>query len=133
MRARLITLLLALVTGLPAAGGAIAASALSAQSNTAAGVTVKATPRALPGGAWEFEIVFDTHTQELNDDPAKSASLVAGGRALAPAAWQGDPPGGHHRKGVLKFNALDPQPQAIELRIARPGEARPRVFNWRLK
>lgn len=133
MRSYLIVLLHALVTGLLIASGANAASALPAQSSTAAGVTVKATPRALPGGAWEFEIVFDTHTQELKDDLAKSASLVAGGKTLAPAAWQGDPPGGHHREGVLKFNAVDPRPQEIELRIIRPGEPKPRSFRWQLK
>lgn len=132
MRPRLIFLLPWCTTSLLAVGAA-AAQGLSTQTSAVAGVTVKATPRALPGGAWEFEIVFDTHTQELKDDLAKSASLVAGDRTLSPAAWQGDPPGSHHRKGVLKFNAVDPRPQEIELRITRPGEPKPRSFRWQLK
>ena len=115
------------------AAGATAAQNLATQKTLASGVTVAATPRALPGGAWEFEIVFDTHTQELNDDPAKAASLVAGGRTFAPVGWRGDPPGGHHRKGVLKFDAVAPPPQALELRISRPGEAKARIFRWGLK
>lgn len=133
MRSRLILSSLSLCAALFAVTGGAAAQSLAAQKTAVAGVTVQATPRALPGGAWEFEIVFDTHTQELNDEPAKSASLVADGRTLAPAGWKGDPPGGHHRKGVLRFDAVSPPPEAIELRIARPGETAPRSFRWRTR
>jgi uncharacterized membrane protein YtjA (UPF0391 family) len=133
MRTRLILLIVSFCSALLGAGGIAAAQGLSAQSSSAAGVTVKATPRALSGGAWEFDIVFDTHTQELSDDLVKSASLVADGKSTAPTAWQGDPPGGHHRKGVLKFNANAAKPQAIELSITRPGEPKPRSFRWKLK
>lgn len=134
MRTYLIVLLsLCFNAALLAAGGASAAQGLAPQSTSGSGVTVKATPRALAGGSWEFDIVFDTHSQELKDDLMKSATLIADGKTLAPAAWQGDPPGGHHRKNVLKFDAIDPRPQAIELRIARPGEAKPRSFRWQLK
>lgn len=133
MRARLILLLLCFGIAFFGAGGVAAAQGLSTQSSSAAGVTVKATPRALSGGVWEFEVVFDTHTQELNDDLVKSTLLLADGKPLAPAVWQGDPPGGHHRKGVLKFNAAEPRPQAIELTITRPGEPKARSFRWQLK
>jgi len=87
MRSRLILLLAGFTYALFGAGGIAAAQSLSTQSSGAAGVTVKATPRALTGGAWEFEIVFDTHTQELNDDLVKTASLLADGKPLAPAGW----------------------------------------------
>jgi hypothetical protein len=112
---------------------AAAAGLLPAQSSSAAGVTVKATPRALAGPVWEFELVFDTHSQDLKDDPAKSASLHAGSTSAAPLAWQGDPPGGHHRKGVLRFKAITPAPAALELRLQRAGESSPRVFRWSWK
>ena len=132
MRRRLITLLACLAAAMPLA--AAAASGLPAQSSSAAGVTVKATPRTLTGPVWEFELVFDTHTQDLNDDPAKTASLhAAGGARAAPLAWQGDPPGGHHRKGVLRFKPLTPTPAALELRLQRAGESSPRVFLWSWK
>jgi hypothetical protein len=133
MRSRLILLLICFSTAFLGAGGIAAAQGLSTQSSSAAGVTVKATPRASSGGAWEFEIVFDTHTQELNDDLVKSVSLLADSKPLAPAGWQGDPPGGHHRKGVLRFNPVSPQPKTIELTIQRPGESAPRSFRWQLK
>lgn len=133
MRTRLISAVFGLVPGLLAAGATLAGESLTAQTNSAAGVTLTATPHALPGGAWEFDVALNTHSQELKDDLAKSATLVAGGKTFAPAAWQGDPPGGHHRKGVLKFNAVDPSPGKIELRIARPGEPNPRSFRWQTK
>jgi len=128
MRRSLIALL---AVALPLA--VAAAGALPAQSSTAGGVTVKATPQALAGPVWEFELVFDTHSQDLKDDPAKSASLHAAGASAAPLAWQGDPPGGHHRKGVLRFKALTPTPAALELRLQRAGEPSPRVFRWKVK
>ncbi|HEY7459950.1 MAG TPA: hypothetical protein VH765_14495, partial [Xanthobacteraceae bacterium] len=72
------------------------------------GVRVVVTPTALgPGAAvWEFQVVMDTHSKPLNEDLAQAAALVDDdGKRHAPVAWQGDPPGGHHRKGVLKFSA----------------------------
>ncbi len=133
MRSRLRFFAICLAAGLLAVAGPAAAQELSPQSSSAGGVTVKATPRARSGGAWEFEIVFDTHTQELKDDLMKSASLVANGKTLAPAGWQGDPPGGHHRKGVLRFDAVDPRPKTMELTVARVGEPKARSFRWQLK
>jgi len=133
MRTRLNVFLVCLAAALISAVGPAAAQKPSAQSSTAAGVTVKATPRTLSGATWEFEIVFDSHTQELKDDLPKSASLVAGGKTLAPASWQGDPPGGHHREGTLRFNAIAPRPASVELQIQRPGESKPRSFRWQLK
>ena len=132
MRTRLIVFILWIGFASLAAGGAAAAQGLAAQSSSAAGVTVKATPRMLSGDAWEFEIVLDTHTQALNDDLLKSASLRVDGKPVTAAGWQGDPPGGHHRKGVLKFAAADPRAREIELRITRPGEPEPRSFRWKL-
>ena len=115
-------------------GGSLAASNLPAQTTSASGVTVKATPQILSDKSWDFEIAFDTHSQELNDDLTKTAVLIAaGGATSAPVSWQGDPPGGHHRKGILRFEALAAQPPSIELQIKRPGETAPRSFRWQLK
>lgn len=130
---------LALSTLMPISGlmffqaGPAAAERLPARTSSAAGVTVKVQPLARAATGLEFEVTFDTHSQELKDDLLKNAALVADGRApVAPAAWQADPPGGHHRKGVLRFNAITPPPGEIELRIQRAGEAAPRLFRWRL-
>ena len=67
MRSRLILPSLLLCAALFAVTDGAAAQSLAAQKTAVGGVTVQATPRALPGGAWEFEIVFDTHSQELSD------------------------------------------------------------------
>lgn len=113
-----------------------AAAQLQTQRNSANGVTVAVTPGNLDRGAkhWDFSLVFDTHTQELSDDLLKNAVLADDqGNEFKPLAWEGAPPGGHHRTGVLKFGAIDPQPAAVELRITRPGEANARAFRWKLR
>lgn len=118
----------------------IAAGAAQAQfatqKSSANGVTVAVTPVNLAAGAktWDFTVVLDTHTQDLSDDLVKSAVLLDDkGNQFKALAWEGDAPGGHHRSGVLKFNPVALSPQALELRISRPGEAKARIFRWGLK
>ena len=115
---------------------AAAASHLAAQTSSARSVTVKATPQNVAGDTkmWSFAIVLDTHSAELNDDLVKSSILrdSASGR-FTPVAWDGAPPGGHHREGVLRFNPVSPRPQSIELQITRADEEAPRSFRWQLK
>ena len=116
------------------AGVAIAAGNLLPQTSSQSAVTVKVTPRSLEGTEWEFEVVFDTHSQDLNDDLLKAAALVVdGGAPSAPKGWIGDAPGGHHRKGLLRFKAAAASPATLELRLQRPAESAPRVFRWRLR
>ena len=137
---RRITLALALAVACLAAQPLAAqgpASPLPARASTENGVTVRVTPGNLApreAKTWEFKIVLDTHSQDLGDDLVKSAVLVDGqGRQYRPTGWDGAAPGGHHREGVLRFDALSPPPRAIELQIRRPGEARPRAFRWELE
>ena len=114
--------------------GALAAGNLPPQTSEQSGVTVKVTPRSLAGPVWEFTVVFDTHSGELRDDPAKSATLVLdGGAPVMPAGWEGDAPGGHHRKGVLRFKPAAASPATVELRLQRASETKPRVFRWQLR
>lgn len=88
------------------------------QSATQNEVTVAATPVSVSddGREWAFTVVFDTHSVELNQDPAQAAVLIVDGREYRPLAWEGLGPGGHHREGQLKFPAISPQPENIELR-----------------
>lgn len=135
MRTPLITFVAALALTAFGAGGANSAPGnLPTRTSAVAAVTVKATPRSLSGPNWEFELTFDTHSRELNDDLEKSATLVTDtGQILSPVKWLGDPPGGHHRKGVLQFKPVSPRPATIELRIARENEPQPRSFTWALQ
>ena len=131
---RLISRFFALFALLAFAGGAFSAGNLPPQSSSQSGVTVKVTPRSLAGAEWRFEVVFDTHSGELKDDLLKAAVLVAdSGAPSFPTGWQGDGPGGHHRKGVLRFKPAAASPASIELRLQRPAEAAPRVFRWQLR
>jgi len=109
---------------------------LPAQKSAVGGVTVKIKPLDLSSEAkeWVFEVVLETHTQDLSDDLTKTAVMIdSTGRQAAPTKWQGDGPGGHHRKGQLYFAPLSPQPVSVELLIRRTGEAAPRKFGWKLK
>lgn len=109
----------------------LTAQPMKQQTSNKDAVVLKATPVKIEGAVWEFELVFDTHAQELNDDLLKNSALMAAdGTAVKPTAWHGDPPSGHHRKGVLRFNALNPPPDVLELRITRANESSARAFRW---
>ena len=134
-RAVLAAAMAAAIAALAPGYGQSAAAVLAAQRSAERGVTLSVRPLDLSSGAksWAFEIVLDTHSVDLADDLAKTAVLVDDrGAEHRAAGWQGDPPGGHHRKGTLAFAPVTPRPSAIELRIQRPGEPAPRAFRWRL-
>ncbi len=106
---------------------------IAAQSTSDRGVTIKVTPKSIgtPDSRWEFMVVLDTHSADLSDELTQSATLTTDeGRTFKPVSWEGAPPGGHHREGVLAFEVPAPRPGVIELRIARPGESAPRIFRW---
>ncbi len=129
-----LTMTLVLATGLLPAPWALAQ--LDIRISSAAGVTVKVTPKLVTADvpAWEFAVVLDSHVQDLADDLLKTTVLVDGaGSAQSPTAWEGGAPGGHHREGLLRFTAIKPRPAAIELQIQRSGESSPRSFRWDLK
>lgn len=109
--------------------------ATTARSTSDRGVTIKVTPKSIgtPDSRWEFTVVLDTHSADLSDDLVRSATLTTDeGRTFKPVSWEGAPPGGHHREGVLAFDVPAPRPGVIELRIARLGESAPRIFRWQL-
>ena len=112
-----------------------ASAQLPTQDDSANGVTVAVTPNvAADAKVWEFKVVLNTHSQDLSDDLVQTAFLVDDkGNKFKPLGWEGSASGGHHRSGVLKFAPVVPQPQAVELRIDRPGETKTRVFRWELK
>ncbi len=108
---------------------------LEARSSDAGGVRVVVQPRTnLPvDGRWEFNVSMNTHIKPLNDDLVRASVLIDdAGHRLNPLAWQGDPPGGHHRKGVLQFPFQEAKPKSIELQIEGVGGAEKRVFQWQL-
>jgi len=106
------------------------------QKSMVDGVTVAVTAGNLGPDAsvWDFAVVLRSNKgKSLPDDLVRSAVLVdSQGRQYKALIWEGAPTEGDHRAGVLKFIAIDPRPDSIELRIIRPGEKKPRSFSWLL-
>jgi hypothetical protein len=55
------------------------------------------------------------------------------GHEFTATAWQGSPPGGHHRKGVLEFQDLADNTESITLVIREIDNVPERIFNWRIE
>jgi hypothetical protein len=99
-------------------------------------VVVKATPVTLgkTEPIWKFTVAFTTHSGGLDQDPTKSVVLVDdSGNIFQPTAWEGPGPGGHHREGTLTFNAVQPSPKFIELKVKDVGGILERSFKWNLE
>jgi len=110
-------------------------TALEAQTNEEGPVKVKVTPIDVSRDAqiWQFNIVLDTHSVELDYDLTKVASLFDDqGREYKAVSWEGPGPGGHHIDGNLIFNAVLPLPKEIEIRILNVGDVAIRSFIWEL-
>lgn len=113
-----------------------APTALAPQTRSEGGVQVKVTPKNITVAAdtWDFEVALNTHSVALDQDLVKTTVLVdPQGKQYLPIAWDGDPPGGHHRSGVLRFKALAVLPSSLELRISGVGGIDARVFRWQLR
>jgi len=99
------------------------------QTNIGGGVTVTVTP--IDRSDWSFEISLDTHSADINEDLTKAAVLMdENGNEHKPIEWLGDPPGGHHRSGTLRFGGIAPQPQSFALLIRQTGGVDERRFEW---
>lgn len=99
-------------------------------------VTVKVTPVELSkdAGNWKFNIAFDTHSVELDQDLMQIATLMDDkGNVYKPTTWEGAGPGGHHREGILVFNIVNPIPQSVELKIKDAGGIPERLFKWNIQ
>jgi hypothetical protein len=133
---RVLAATLLFATALSQAAPSFAAPAHVTRTSDEAGVRVIVTPKMMERDAkiWEFEVVLDTHTKPLDDNLVQVAVLVDGtGRRYVPVAWQGDPPGGHHRKGVLQFSAPAEMPKSVELQIKGVGGVATRTFRWEVE
>lgn len=84
---------------------------------TAGEVSVSIQPLRVDDEGASFEISFETHSVDLAFDVADVASLEVGGREWTRPAWEGSPPGGHHRGGELSFEAAGPARGEVILSI----------------
>lgn len=105
------------------------------QKSTVNRVTVAVTAGNLgpDTSVWDFAVVLRSTDHEITDNLVANAVLVdPKGKKYKALIWEGAPAQGNHRAGVLKFIAVEPRPESIELRITRPGEKKPRSFSWLL-
>lgn len=95
-------------------------------------VAVKVTPKTLISGLQVvFEIIFDTHSVELNYDVMKIARLTDNmGNTYQPLSWTGGK-GGHHIEGVLTFPSIVGSTKKVNLTISGIDN-QDRVFSWNL-
>lgn len=104
---------------------------LSSQTSLEDSVSVVVTPKNVSQPA--FEIVLDTHAGSLDEDLTKNSMLIDDlGNVQNPTGWEGDPAGGHHRKGVLQFSRLS-KTKTITLKIQNIGQVKERSFTWSIE
>jgi len=117
------------------AAGSTQTAALPAQTNSEGRVSVTVTPLDVSPTAesWRFDVQLNTHVTPLDQDLMQIAVLIdSAGNELKPTAWQGDPPGGHHRHGVLIFAPIQPAPLSLTLKLGSIGSVGERSFTWTL-
>jgi len=111
------------------------AAPLETKENDEGAVMASVTPLDLSktADAWRFAVQFNTHVTPISQDMVAVASLN-GSKDVEerPTAWEGDPPGGHHRRGVLAFQPMNPAPSTVTLHIRDVGGVADRAFTWDL-
>lgn len=113
----------------PSVGG----SAYETKERSEGNVTVTVTPRTLAlSKAPQFDVSFETHSVELDFDVSNLAVLTdQTSTSFGTATWDGSPPGGHHRKGVLTFSQpLSKTTQTVSLTFANVAGIKTRTFTW---
>ena len=108
---------------------------LQKQTVTIGNVEYVVTPKNINSSSktWEFEIVLDTHTGSLDQDLVSLIGIADNkGNKYQATQWVGDPPGGHHREGVLQFSPITEYPKSIELKIQAIEATEEATLLWNL-
>lgn len=111
------------------------ALAYDRQSSQENGVRVDVVPVQLQHGqSVRLEIRLNTHSGQLDKDlMAVSVLKDEMGKTYQPTGWDGSPPGGHHRSGILTFPELSQDSGSITLIIKGVAGVPERSFTWRVK
>lgn len=127
--------LVSLVTLLLLTNFAVDAAAYKTKSNKQNRVRVDVRPvQLLPGKPAKFEIRMNTHSGDLSQDLVAASTLKDNsGREYHPTSWDGSPPGGHHRSGILEFSELGEGAASITLIIREVANVPERAFNWSIE
>lgn len=117
--------------GKPIKNRELVKNTLSTIVNNEDEIEISVTPKELSGEFWTFEVFLNTHSVELDFDIAEASMLVdENGESHKALGWEGDPAQGHHRRGILKFSPISPDPSNLELIININGKER--SFKWSL-
>jgi len=132
LRRLLIAASLIMIMGI---GTTLEANAYERKSNKENRVRVDVVPVQLEfGKTAKFEIRMNTHSGDLSQDLVSVSTLKDdNGREYRPMDWQGAPPGGHHRTGVLEFPALNGNTKLVTLVIRDVANVPERIYKWNLK
>ena len=111
------------------------AMAYPSKSSRERGVSVNVRPvQLMPGQPAKFEVRLNTHSANLNQEMVAVSRLRDDqGRVYDPVSWQGAPPGGHHRMGVLEFPTLKGNPKKVSLIIWDIAKVPERIFEWQME
>lgn len=99
-------------------------------------VTVSVTPQTLKENNKPlFYVEFETHSVELDFDASAITVLVDDRRnSFGQPAWEGSPPGGHHRKGALSFaRDLSNTTKSVTLTFTNIANIPARTFIWEVR
>ncbi len=106
-------------------------AAYETKENEGGEVTVSVTPITLKRGfPASFDIAFETHSVDLAFDVEQIASLEDETGIVYTPHWDGSPPGGHHRKGILRFTPDLSSPKTITIILKDIAGIPTRTFTW---
>ena len=82
----------------------------------------------------KFDVTINTHQGSLDFDLTAISLLEdAEGNSYKALTWEGTPPDGHHRAGVLTFPKLKGETGVIKLTLKNVYGIPERVFEWSLR
>lgn len=98
-------------------------------------VSIKVKPLDFDyGKPVKFAVSIDTHSGSLKFDLTRISVLEDDkGNVYRPTGWEGSPPGGHHRSGILSFPRVGTGTGSIKLTIRNVYGVPERVFEWALQ
>lgn len=127
-----VLLVITLTVGL---GLVLEAHAYDRKSNRENRVRVDVVPVQLVSGKpAQFEVRMNTHSGDIGQDMVSVCALKDDNdREYQPVSWDGSPPGGHHRSGILEFPSIDGNTESVTLVIRNIANVPERIFTWKLE